>query len=1043
MNKSYRVIFNHATGVYQCVSEFAKAKGKTKSVKALALASSLVVSGTSFGANIEFTDGQTHTIEGNRAFDGEVLISNPNTKATIKGQLVFGNGDDTNATISNQAVVESNNDIAISAGQNATVVIDNASLANKSGILALGLTPSNTAKLIGRNGAKITASGIVSIASIDNSTATVELIGQDTLLSATIINVGEQAGAKGTLTLSDEANIKADQLLIGRGDKATGTLNANNASIDADSMAAGVYGDGVAKLTSSKLNLSDSYILADGQGSTADVVSVNSAILAQSAVIATTGNANLNSSSDTYRIQKSLIVGQMAGSKGNVNFENNNMSVKDMNLGIFDGSQADVVIKGGDSNFQIDNELIIANGGTGSLTLDKTSLHHVGNVRAGAVYVGGGSDGGTAGTQGGTGTLNLKDSTLVTKEVIVGNTGSGTLRLEAENTDDYLTGLYTNQISRNAGSRLSEIYINGAEIGITTDQPNLFANFTKDNKIELGNKGVYFETANVQSGTNVAINPNAVLTGHVGAININNPDDSAGFWKSGAGTLEINEDSKKFTGDIAVTQGVLKINGNYTMNGENLVIGILDWNEDGVLDTINEHGKLVVTGTADISKGNLKVYAEELIANTTKDSVWRDVVSAGTLNGQFASLDDNSPLVDFEADYSDANKVHLKLKAQDTKPEPQPEPQPRIIGTFENAVNSQTQHSMQNLAQILDRAVADRVSGNANDLADSLIADTINYGQADLANLVINLQPLLSGSVNRIVADSGSAFGSILSTRDFDPKKTVWVKVIGNESNLDQHASGLTGFDSREAGVIVGADTRVDRGNIGLALAYSQNDVDSQGFVNHHADIDTKMAYIYANTVAGASGKTAARAHIGAGVASIEGKRHIINNQIARSNYDADVITASLGVTHQIGTAERHITPFAKIDFIQAKSDGYTETGAGAYGLTVDKATYESLISTVGVRGSANITPRLAITGVASVGLDNGDRRSDISATFAGFEGQRFGVLGHEVGKTITGAGLGISYHPTANSTLSLSYQGQWRDNYDNQGAALGFEMKF
>lgn len=350
---------------------------------------------------------------------------------------------------------------------------------------------------------------------------------------------------------------------------------------------------------------------------------------------------------------------------------------------------------------------------------------------------------------------------------------------------------------------------------------------------------------------------------------------------------------------------------------------------------------------------------------------------------------------------------------------------------------------MQNLAQILDRAVADRVSGNANDLADSLIADTINYGQADLANLAINLQPLLSGSVNRIVADSGSTFGSILSTRDFDPKKTVWVKAIGNESNLDQHASGLTGFDSREAGVIVGAYTRVDRGNIGLALAYSQNDVDSQGFVNHHADIDTKMAYIYANTVAGASGKTAARAHIGAGVASIEGERHVINNQIAHSNYDADVITASLGVAHQIGTAERHITPFAKIDFIQAKSDGYTETGAGAYGLTVDKATYESLISTVGVRGSANITPRLAITGVASVGLDNGDRRSDISATFAGFEGQRFGVLGHEVGKTITGAGLGISYQPTANSTLSLNYQGQWRKNYDNQGVALGFEMKF
>lgn len=51
MNKCYRVIFNHALGVYQCVSEFAKSKGKTKSVKALSLAIGLVMGGASFGAN--------------------------------------------------------------------------------------------------------------------------------------------------------------------------------------------------------------------------------------------------------------------------------------------------------------------------------------------------------------------------------------------------------------------------------------------------------------------------------------------------------------------------------------------------------------------------------------------------------------------------------------------------------------------------------------------------------------------------------------------------------------------------------------------------------------------------------------------------------------------------------------------------------------------------------------------------------------------------------------------------------------------------------
>lgn len=43
MNRSYRVIFNHATGVYQCMLEIAKARGKTKSIKALSMAVDLLM----------------------------------------------------------------------------------------------------------------------------------------------------------------------------------------------------------------------------------------------------------------------------------------------------------------------------------------------------------------------------------------------------------------------------------------------------------------------------------------------------------------------------------------------------------------------------------------------------------------------------------------------------------------------------------------------------------------------------------------------------------------------------------------------------------------------------------------------------------------------------------------------------------------------------------------------------------------------------------------------------------------------------------------
>lgn len=435
MNKSYRVIFNHATGVYQCVAEFAKARGKTKSVKALAVAVGLVMSGASFGADIELTDGQTHAFTGNTAANGSMLITNPNTKLTTTGQLVFGNSVDTTTEISNQAAVVSDKDIAISAGKNASVTVDNASLQNKSGVLALGLTPLHTAKLIGKNGANITSAGIISIANVDNSTASLELSGQNTTLNGTVINVGEQSGSQGTLSLTDKAKVNADQLLVGRGNGATGTLSSDNSTIRADSLVIGIYGNGNANLVDGTLDLSESYILADGANSVANVTSKNNLINSKFATIGTTGNTTLNSTNDRYILQTSLVFGQEAGSKATAVFENSNIRATNMHLAFLTGSQAQVTIQGENADVQLSNEAIIGVGGSGTLTLDKTSKYNIGNVRASRVYVGGGGEGGTTGTTGGTGTLIIKDSTLVTDEIIVGNTGKGTLHLEANDKD--------------------------------------------------------------------------------------------------------------------------------------------------------------------------------------------------------------------------------------------------------------------------------------------------------------------------------------------------------------------------------------------------------------------------------------------------------------------------------------------------------------------------------------------------------------------------------------------------------------------------------
>ncbi len=116
MNRCYRVIFNHATGVWQCVSEFARAKGKTKSVKALSVAVGLAMSGQVLAADIVFDDGQPHHIANSAYIDGDVLISNTGTKFTSDSQILFGSAvkPTTTVEISNQALLQSPNEMVIS-----------------------------------------------------------------------------------------------------------------------------------------------------------------------------------------------------------------------------------------------------------------------------------------------------------------------------------------------------------------------------------------------------------------------------------------------------------------------------------------------------------------------------------------------------------------------------------------------------------------------------------------------------------------------------------------------------------------------------------------------------------------------------------------------------------------------------------------------------------------------------------------------------------------------------------------------------------------
>lgn len=248
------------------------------------------------------------------------------------------------------------------------------------------------------------------------------------------------------------------------------------------------------------------------------------------------------------------------------------------------------------------------------------------------------------------GSIRINSSNFNAPIISFGGFGKGELSLFQD------AVLKTTEINRNAQARPSTINLNGGTIQLTASQPELFGNFTSTDVISINNLGGTIETL----ANNVNIFDKAVIGG------------SGNFIKKGTGLLAMNTASKAWTGETHIDQGTLKLNGDYAMrDGEVLAVG---------LNTADDYGKLLVDGNADISKGKLQINASQAVQAMPNSSTWLNVVKATARNGQFATLSDNSPLVDFYADYSDPTAVHIKLGTTPT-PTPMPTPTPTPMST--------------------------------------------------------------------------------------------------------------------------------------------------------------------------------------------------------------------------------------------------------------------------------------------------------------------------------------------------------------------------
>ena len=1070
MNHVYKVVFNRALGVYQCVSEIAKSQGKSSGKSATSSSKSLLklttlsasilgvlgLGATSLAQATDYTSGST-VVTDNPYIVVKDTISGPETELTFHDVLIGSTEDgtleinsikpwDQNLDINTGAAVKANDvQLGINDNVNGSLLIN--TRGSKSAVYTQDMTVgvNGTGHLTRQGVSTLSVNNLVVGQNAQSKNNTVEInsenYNEDGIKARNDIIIGD-AGS-GVVNLGSNGWLRAEnQIILGKKQNSDGLINLrgpnNSAGLVADSIHVGYGGTGT-------LNIDNYLVNAD-----------------------------------------TVTIGSLATGKGSV---------------IIDGN------KGENISHLHSEDLIIGDSGYGKLVSQEA---YDGDGWSFGVRTTTATIGNKVGSQG---ILNITDSAFdIEKDLIVGNKGAAELSLNN-------AILEVGNIRRDKDSQESKITINRSTLAINEANQNLFAGFDDTTPITIESEGVVF--LNPFDGSDVKINPDAIITGDVGSIDDEFFVTRGAFTKLGNGALELSSNTKQWRGDTVVLQGTLKINGDFSLKeGEKLGIGILapdDWEESEDSDEYIknrpttlagvESGKLEVTGTADISKGNLFVYADEAIKGTAKDTVWKDAVTAGNLVGKFQEVEDNSPLVTFYADYSDPNKVHITLTEPTTaltpEPTPVPTPNPDVPKpdvpkpdapkpdapkpdapkpdapkpdapkpdapkpdapkpdapkpdapkpdapnndiTFVEASQLVNNHSALNLAGVLDEAIVNRVVGNSNTLADALITNTQNFSHLQVGKAAEQLQPLFMGGTNRLITDSNYAVSNAISEHSqTSPERRLWAKAIGSDMTHD--ADGyVTGYNSENYGAIVGLDMPVNPDlNLGVAVSYIESDADTDGHaLNHELEAKNWQILGYGNYAA--SEATSVDFHAGAGQSNVKGERHIQlpSALTAKSDYDVDTLQAGFGVSHQLGSNTRNVSPFASFNYARAKSDGYRETGAGAYNLTVDENTYESMRWTAGLRFNQALSPTVALTGQLAGAIENGDKYSDITVSFTDVGSNKFYTQGQESKEAIGIAGIGLAFKPTANTTISANYRGEWRDNYDDQGAAIVFETKF
>lgn len=497
---------------------------------------------------------------------------------------------------------------------------------------------------------------------------------------------------------------------------------------------------------------------------------------------------------------------------------------------------------------------------------------------------------------------------------------------------------------------------------------------------------------------------------------------SAGATLGGSGTIKslttnangiINPGSKGGIGTLTTGMATVGVGSIYEV----------DLGPSGPLDV----DLLTVTGVATID-ANAKVRAVVAPGSYADGAEYR-ILAAGTRNGTFGGVIDNSAFLDFALDSTkNANEVWLRIMQVAMFPEVAETPNQvatsNALQTLDPA--NPIYNAVLQLGAVDARDAFDLLSGEIHASTESVLIEESRY----LREAVLGrLAQATTGDV--AIAPAGYSASDMGASHE--ARAGLWGRAFGSWGNLDGDGNAAQ-VDRSAGGFFAGFDSAVtDEWRLGLAGGYSRTSLDADKRASS-ADIDSYHFGLY-------SGVTLDQVRLKAGATyswhDVDADREIDFTGFgdkASADYDAQTLQlfGELGYLFDMGGLA--VEPFAGLAYVDLHTDSFREDG-GAAALSAKSDNEDMTYTTVGFRAAVDFMfGQSSVTAQGMLGWRHGFGDTTPDAVFALAGSAQFDIAGAPMARDTLVMEAGLKAQLSDDATLGVSYAGQAGDGIEDHG---------